>query len=88
MASDEKLNTLAKLTKLSGISNGTLDRTRRGESAMRVDELEGLAKALGVEPWELLVPPADRPAISALRVALKAATHVEPARPKQQRSAA
>ena len=53
------LDTLPKITRASGISNGTLDRIRRAVVATRVDELEPLAKAFGLQAWQLLVPPAD-----------------------------
>lgn len=53
------LGTLPKLTEASGVSNGTLDRIRRAVVATRVDELQPLAKAFGMEPWQLLVPPAE-----------------------------
>lgn len=56
-----ELNTLAKLTARCGVSNGTLDRIRRGVVATRVDELEPLARAFGLQPWELLLPMQGRP---------------------------
>lgn len=56
MASRPDLDTLPKLTAASGCSNGTLDRIRRAVVATRVDELQPLAKAFGLQPWELLVP--------------------------------
>lgn len=59
MATTPALDTLPKITAASGISNGTLDRIRRAAVATRVDELERLGKAFGVQPWQLLVPPAD-----------------------------
>jgi len=51
-----ELNTLAKLKARCGVSNGTLDRIRRATVATRVDELEPLAAAFGLQAWELLVP--------------------------------
>lgn len=56
MASHPDLNTLPKITARCGVSNGTLDRIRRAAVATRVDELEPLARAFGVEAWELLRP--------------------------------
>jgi transcriptional regulator with XRE-family HTH domain len=50
------LDTLPKITAASGVSNGTLDRIRRAAVSTRVDELERLGKAFGVEPWEMLRP--------------------------------
>jgi transcriptional regulator with XRE-family HTH domain len=54
MAARPDLNTLPKITAHSGVSNGTLDRIRRAVVSTRVDELEKLGRAFGVEPWELL----------------------------------
>jgi transcriptional regulator with XRE-family HTH domain len=50
------LDTLPKITLASGVSNGTLDRIRRAAVSTRVDELERLGQAFGVEPWEMLRP--------------------------------
>lgn len=52
----ERGKSFAQLRDASGVSNGTLDRIRRGVVATRVDELAPLARALGVHPWQLLVP--------------------------------
>lgn len=59
MSQHPELDTLPKLTARSGVSNGTLDRIRRAVVATRIDELEPLAAAFGLEAWQLLVPPAD-----------------------------
>jgi transcriptional regulator with XRE-family HTH domain len=56
MAAHPDLDTLPKITAASGVSNGTLDRIRRAAVSTRVDELERLGRAFGVEPWELLRP--------------------------------
>jgi transcriptional regulator with XRE-family HTH domain len=56
MESRPDMNTLPKITARSDVSNGTLDRIRRSVVATRVDELEKLGRAFGVEPWELLRP--------------------------------
>ncbi len=56
MAARPDLDTLPKITARSGVSNGTLDRIRRAVVSTRVDELERLGRAFGVEPWELLRP--------------------------------
>ena len=56
MASRPDLDTLPKITARSGVTNGTLDRIRRAVVSTRVDELERLGKAFGVEPWELMRP--------------------------------
>jgi hypothetical protein len=62
MAKHPDLDTLPKITARSGVSNGTLDRIRRAVVATRVDELQPLARAFGLEPWQLLVP-ADEKAL-------------------------
>jgi transcriptional regulator with XRE-family HTH domain len=56
MTARPDLGTLPKITLASGVSNGTLDRIRRAAVSTRVDELERLGRAFGVEPWELLRP--------------------------------
>lgn len=56
MAARPDLDTLPKITARSGVSNGTLDRIRRAVVSTRVDELDKLGRAFGVEPWELLRP--------------------------------
>ena len=56
MAARPDLDTLPKITARSGVSNGTLDRIRRAVASTRVDELEKLGRAFGVEAWELLRP--------------------------------
>jgi transcriptional regulator with XRE-family HTH domain len=56
MAARPDLGTLPKVTARSGVSNGTLDRIRRSVTSVRVDELDKLSRAFGVEPWQLLRP--------------------------------
>lgn len=58
MASRGGLDTLKKLVAASDgrLSNGKLDRVRRGIAATDVDTLEELAYTFGVEPWQLLYP--------------------------------
>lgn len=56
MVARPDLDTLPKITARSGVSNGTLDRIRRAVVSTRVDELEKLGRAFGVEAWELLRP--------------------------------
>jgi hypothetical protein len=60
MAAHPELDTLPKLTARSGVTNGTLDRIRRAVVSTRVDELEKLGRAFGLEPWELLRPQGHR----------------------------
>jgi transcriptional regulator with XRE-family HTH domain len=56
MAAHPELDTLPKITARSGVTNGTLDRIRRAVVSTRVDELDKLGKAFGLEAWELLRP--------------------------------
>ena len=56
MTARPDLDTLPKITARSGVTNGTLDRIRRAVVSTRVDELERLARAFGLEAWELLRP--------------------------------
>ncbi len=74
MAAHPELRTLPKVTARSGVSNGTLDRIRRAAVATRVDELEPLGRAFGVEAWELLRP--HGPATPS-PLALRLATHLD-----------
>ena len=74
MAAHPDLDTLPKITARSGVTNGTLDRIRRAVASTRVDELEKLGKAFGIEAWELLRP-RGHAALSPL--ALMLATHLD-----------
>lgn len=74
MASRPDLDTLPKITARSGVTNGTLDRIRRAVVSTRVDELEKLGKAFGIEAWELLRP-RGHAALSPL--ALMLAAHLD-----------
>ena len=49
MAARPDLGTLPKITARSGVSNGTLDRIRRAAVSTRVDELDKLGRAFGIE---------------------------------------
>lgn len=68
MEANPKLSTLPAIAAAGGPSNGTLDRARRAEAAIRLDELGRIAQVFGVEPWMLLVPdlnPARLPRLDA-----------------------
>lgn len=56
MGATPALSTFQQITAAGGGSNGTLDRIRRKETATGIDNLEPLAGAYGVSPWQLLVP--------------------------------
>lgn len=45
--------------KASGVGRSTIDRARRAEVALKVDNVAELARACGMEPWELLHPDPD-----------------------------
>lgn len=60
-----------RLRDASGIPNGTLERIEKATVSGGIDWLEPLASALGVEPWELLVPPERRAQLRALANALQ-----------------
>ena len=55
----------AALIKLK-ISNGDATRTLKGQTSIGLDKLAELAKALKVEPWQLLVPGLDPTRMPAL----------------------
>ena len=80
MAARPDLGTLPKITARSGVTNGTLDRIRRAVVSTRVDELEKLGKAFGVEAWELLRPHGHA-ALSPL--ALQLASHLDRTAPDE-----
>ena len=72
-----------RLHRDSGIHNDTLERIEKAAVSAGIDWLEPLAKALGVEPWELLAPPDKRAQLRALFNALQAAS-APPAPPQLQ----
>lgn len=43
----------------SHVGRSTIDRARKGEVSVRVDNLEQLAKAFGLSAWQLLHPDPD-----------------------------
>lgn len=59
MAATPSLRLLPQITAVCGVSNGTLDRTRRAASAINVDDLARIAGAFGLEAWQMLVPELD-----------------------------
>lgn len=75
----ETSNKHKKLCEDSGVPNGTLERITKAAVSAGVDWLEPIAQALGVEPWELLVPPERRAQLRALSDALQAAALIQPA---------
>jgi transcriptional regulator with XRE-family HTH domain len=52
----------------SGVGRSTIDRARRAEVSLKIDNVAELARAFGVEPWELLYPNLNaehRPSVGA-----------------------
>jgi len=61
----EKLEALAAR---SGVGKSTIARARNGENALRIDNLEDIARAFNLEPWQMLVEnvdPTDPPALKS-----------------------
>jgi hypothetical protein len=54
MAATDRLRTIKKLSKASGVSTGTIDRIRRAQVSAGVDQLTALAKPFGLEAYQLL----------------------------------
>lgn len=61
-----------RLRNESSIANGTLERILKAAVDTGVDKLVPLARAFGLEPWELLVPPDKREAVHHLVRAIDA----------------
>jgi transcriptional regulator with XRE-family HTH domain len=73
IAANPRFKSPAELVKASGLSSGTIGRIRLAQVATTMDHLEGLAKAFGVEPWELMAPPDCAPAMRAVAEAIRSA---------------
>ncbi len=56
MDESEALKTIKQLSAQTGVSTGTIDRIRRGQVSVGVDNLDAIAAAFGLEPWQMLVP--------------------------------
>jgi transcriptional regulator with XRE-family HTH domain len=56
-----------RLHELSGISQSSVGRIMEGKVAPRVDSIDAIAKAIGCQPWQLLVPDLDPQNLPALR---------------------
>ncbi len=59
VADGERYPRLIDLAAKSRVSKSTLGRARSGESALRIDNLEDIAKAYGLTSWQMLVPNVD-----------------------------
>lgn len=47
------------LHRKTGLSQSTIGRTLKGESAPNVDTIDALAKAYGLLPWQMMIPDMD-----------------------------
>lgn len=56
MARHKQMRSQAAIGKAAGIDQTTAGRILNGKNAPSVDTLDGLAKAFGLEPWQLLLP--------------------------------
>lgn len=54
---DERGLNITKLSELTGITNANISNMIHGKTSPNLDTITRLAKALGVEPWELLKSP-------------------------------
>lgn len=54
--------------KKAGVGHGTVDRATKGAASLTVANLEAIAKAYGLNGWQLLVPNLDPDNPPALRI--------------------
>lgn len=69
MASDPDLSSNPKLSLKTKLTTSTLSRIRNAKVEATVGSVEAIAKAFGIEPWELLVPgfnPKNRPTLQPI----------------------
>lgn len=59
MESNPALDVPRKVLAASGVANGTLHRYRTAEAGANIDQVEMLAGAFEVEPWQMLYPDLD-----------------------------
>jgi hypothetical protein len=60
------LDTIKKVVRRGGGSNGTVGRMLQGDTSARIDAVSDVAAIFGLEAWQLLVPnldPAHPPAL-------------------------
>lgn len=53
------LSSQPKIAKRSGVSQSTVGRLIRGDVRCKLDSLDGVARAFGLQAWQLLVPELD-----------------------------
>lgn len=66
LAEDPSLDAVVKRTK---IGRGTVQRIKAGDTATRLSSLEAIAKAFGIEVWQLLVKGLDPKSLPQLATA-------------------
>lgn len=73
MAASETLSTQRKLGVASGIDQRTVGRILNGEHSPQLKQIEAIAQAFDLMPWQLLVPNLDprNPPICEVTVAEK-----------------
>lgn len=59
MDANPKLGTIEKIVAAGGGTNGTVGRMLQGETSARIDAVAQVARAFGLQPWQLLVPNLD-----------------------------
>ena len=53
------LDTIEKLVKAGGGTNGTLGRILQGGTSCRIDAVAQVARVFGLQAWQMLVPALD-----------------------------
>lgn len=55
----KKFNSITDLSDKSGLGTSTIDRLRKSQASLRLDTLESVARAYGLDAWQVLVPELD-----------------------------
>lgn len=69
--SHTELDSILEVGRRADIGKSTINRIKKGETAVRIDNLEKLARIFGLEAWQMLVPdldPARPPAHTPLQL--------------------
>jgi transcriptional regulator with XRE-family HTH domain len=56
---EKNKNSEGELHRKTGLSQSTIGRTRKAETATTVDTLDAIAKFYGLSPWQLLIADLD-----------------------------
>lgn len=67
MKANPALDTDMKMEAKSGVGKSTVHRYRRAESNASIEHIAELARALGCQPWELLVDHDNDPIADIVR---------------------